>query len=252
MKGLDLAVSSFTDVKDHSYQMAILPWGATEPHNMHLPYLTDSILSHRIAVDAVVAAQTKGVNCMVLPPVNMGSQNPGQRDELFCIHTRYQTQYAILCDIVESLYYQGIDKLLIVNGHGGNNFKNMIRDLAVDKPAFTIATLEWYTIIDAKPYFDEVGDHAGELETSAMLYYHPEYVDMATAGAGAATGFAIESLKRGKVWIPRNWKQVSTDTGIGDPRAASAEKGRNYVQDVVVAMCEIIVDLSTKELYTTI
>lgn len=79
-KNLDLCISNLGTVRNNQYQMAILPWGATEPHNLHLPYLTDCILSHSIAVDAAVQlAADKGVNCMVLPPVAMGAQNPGHR-----------------------------------------------------------------------------------------------------------------------------------------------------------------------------
>ena len=51
-KEIDLSVSCYGSVKDLSYDVAILPWGATEPHNYHLPYLTDCILSHRTSVDA--------------------------------------------------------------------------------------------------------------------------------------------------------------------------------------------------------
>ena len=54
-KNLDLCISNLGTVRNNQYQMAILPWGATEPHNLHLPYLTDCILSHSIAVDAAVA-----------------------------------------------------------------------------------------------------------------------------------------------------------------------------------------------------
>lgn len=98
--------------------------GATEPHNLHLPYMTDCILSHDVAVSAALIAKQKyGVNCMVMPPIGMGSQNPGQRELPFCIHTRYETQKAILTDIVSSLYVQGIRKLVIINGHGGNTLK---------------------------------------------------------------------------------------------------------------------------------
>ena len=105
-KNLDLCISNLGTVRNNQYQMAILPWGATEPHNLHLPYLTDCILSHSIAVDAAVQlAADKGVNCMVLPPVAMGAQNPGQRDVAFCIHYRYETQKAILQDIVQALQH---------------------------------------------------------------------------------------------------------------------------------------------------
>lgn len=70
-KEIDLSVSCYGSVKDLSYDVAILPWGATEPHNYHLPYLTDCILSHRTSVDAAEKAFSEsGVRCMVLPPRN--------------------------------------------------------------------------------------------------------------------------------------------------------------------------------------
>ena len=134
---IDLSVSTYGVARQYKYDVAILPWGATEPHNFHLPYMTDCILSHAVAVDAAERALKEyGVRCMVLPPVMMGSQNPGQRDLPFCIHYHYETQFAILKDIVASLAHQGLRRLLIINGHGGNSFKQMIRDMEahLDRP----------------------------------------------------------------------------------------------------------------------
>ena len=140
---IDLCVSNLGATKGRKYSLAILPWGATEPHNYHLPYLTNCILSHDIAVDAAGKAFTEyGLLCMVLPPVSFGSQNPGQKELPFCIHSRYSTQVSILEDIIDSLERQGIRKMLIVNGHGGNSFKNMIRDLCDSHPDFTVASSE--------------------------------------------------------------------------------------------------------------
>ena len=96
-KELDLAVTCYGKVKPLKYDLVLLPWGATEPHNLHLPYLTDCILSHDIALDAAKLAKTHyGIRCMVMPYVTAGSQNPGQRELDFCIHYRYETQKAIL------------------------------------------------------------------------------------------------------------------------------------------------------------
>ena len=65
-KEVDLSVSCYGKVKDRKYDIVILPWGATEPHNLHLPYMTDCILSHDVAVDAALISKQKyGVNCMV-------------------------------------------------------------------------------------------------------------------------------------------------------------------------------------------
>ncbi|MBR6142277.1 MAG: creatininase family protein, partial [Bacteroidaceae bacterium] len=102
---IDLSVSAYGVTRPLDYDVVILPWGATEPHNLHLPYLTDAILSHDVAVDAAQRAfDDYGIRTMVLPPVAMGAQNPGQRDLKFCIHYRQDTQRAILADTVASLH----------------------------------------------------------------------------------------------------------------------------------------------------
>lgn len=243
---LDLSVSTYGIARQYDYSVVLLPWGATEPHNLHLPYMTDCILSHDIAVDA--AQQTferYGIRCMVMPPVNMGSQNPGQRELSFCVHARYETQKAILTDIVASLNHQGFRKLLIVNGHGGNTFKNMIRDLSVEYPHFVVATSEWFKLMPAKEFFDTPGDHADEVETSVMMHYHQELVNFDEAGAGEAKSFAIPALQEGRVWIPRAWNRVSVDTGIGDPSGSTAEKGRIFAEAVAAKYAEFIRDFAT-------
>ena len=245
MVNSDLAISCYGKVKNITYDLVLLPWGATEPHNQHLPYGTDCILSHAIALDAARQANEQHqVNCMVLPPVFMGAQNPGQRELTFCIHSRYETQKAILTDIVASLHHQGIRKMVIINGHGGNNFKNMIRDLAVDYPDFLLFTTEWFTIVPPANYFEEKDDHAGELETSVMLHYHPEWVEMEIAGTGESKPFALSSLNDKIAWTPRNWLRVSQDTGIGNPMKATAEKGKRYAAEVTRRLVRLLTEIA--------
>ena len=249
-KEVDLSVSCYGKVKGRMYDLVILPWGATEPHNLHLPYLTDCILSHDVAVEAaLLAKQRYGIHCMVMPAVTMGSQNPGQRELPFCIHTRYETQKAILTDIVASLYAQGFRKLVIVNGHGGNTFKSMIRDLSVDYPDFLIASSEWFTVLKAGDFFEDPGDHADELETSVMMYYHPELVNLQEAGKGDYKKFAIRSLNEKVAWIPRDWSKVSEDTGIGNPCKASAAKGERFAKAVAEKYAKLFEELVNREIY---
>jgi creatinine amidohydrolase len=230
----DLTTTTHGQIRGRKYDIILLPWGATEPHNLHLPYLTDCILSHDVAVDiANEVFRQYGIRCMVMPPVNMGAQNPGQREQPFCIHARYETQKAILSDIVASLYVQGFRKMLIVNGHGGNVFKPMIRDLLLDYPDFIIASSEWYKQANPKDFFENPGDHADEIETSVMMHYHPEWVNLDEAGEGKAKSFALKALQKGNVWIPRNWNEVTSDTGIGNPMKSSAEKGKRFINAVI-------------------
>ncbi len=248
--GSDLNVETWGRVRNREYTFAVLPWGATEPHNYHLPYLTDCYLAHRIAVDAVDKAKSNyGVQGIVLPPVFLGSQNPGQRELPFCLHGRYETQKAILTDVVASLSYQKIRTLVIVNAHGGNSFKNMIRDLAVDYPDMLIACCDWYTIEPQANYFENKDDHAGEMETSVMMHYYPELVDLSTAGRGESKTFRAESLNEKIAWLPRNWSKVSNDTGIGNPERSSAEKGKRYAEVVTDKIARLLDDLVNKNIY---
>lgn len=247
-KEIDLSVTNYGTVRPLAYDVAVLPWGTTEPHNLHLPYLTDSILAHDVAVDAAQRAlEEYGVRAMVLPSVSLGAQNPGQRDLKFCIHYRSATQAAVLTDIVASLHHQGIRKLLIVNGHGGNSFKGMIRDLAVDYPDFLILASNWFAVLPAKDWFDEPGDHADELETSAMMHYHPELVRLEDAGPGDARPFTLKSLNEKVAWIPRHWTLVTDDTGIGNPQLATAEKGRRFAEAVAEKYALLLKELTDVE-----
>ncbi len=240
----DLSKAIYGDVINVDYSIAILPWGAIEPHNYHLPYATDCILSQRISMDAAHLAAQSGINAMVLPPVTFGSQNPGQRELPFCIHGRYSTQFAILTDIVSSLHYQGIKKLLIVNGHGGNSFKNMIRDLAVDYPDFMLASCEWFKITNFEHLIENVGEHADEVETSVMMYYHPELVQLSKAGDGQSQSPRLKPLAEGVIWMPRNWSEISIDTGIGNPHMSSAQKGEDIVLPIINKLSQIMVDMA--------
>lgn len=245
---IDLSTSCFGVTKDISYDLVVQPWGAIEPHNLHLPYLTDSILSHDVAVDAARTAKERyGINVMVMPSVSLGSQNPGQRDLKFCVHARYETQKAILSDIVSSLHHQGMKRIIIINGHGGNSFKNMIRDLAVDFPDMLIACSEWYKVLPAKDYFENPGDHADELETSVMMHYHPELVNLEEAGEGKSGGFAQKNLVNGVAWVPRNWLKVSHDTGIGSPKKSSPDKGKKFAEAVASIYADLFYELTKNE-----
>lgn len=100
-------------------------------------------------------------------------------------------------------------------------------------------------MVDARSFFTEPGDHAGELETSMMLHYYPEYVKhQAAYGTGATRQFAISGLNNRSFWLPRNWQRVSEDTGIGNPQHASAEKGKLFAEAVSNVVAEFISDFA--------
>lgn len=247
----DITTAKWGEVRQlPRYDMAILPWGATEPHNMHLPYCTDMLTAQAVACSVAEAAAERGVYAMVLPGIPLGSQNPGQIQLPYCIHASQATQMAVLTDVVKSLRAQGIHRLVIMSGHGGNIFKGMIRDLMIEYPDMTIAHNEWFAIVPRQGYFEEkIDDHAGELETSVMMHYYPQLVRMDLAGDGESKNFAIEGLRNKVAWLPRDWARTTADTGVGNPKTASPEKGRRYMEAVLPLITDFIVDFATKDIY---
>jgi creatinine amidohydrolase len=230
-------------VKATSFEVAVLPWGATEAHNYHLPYATDNIQSDAIATDAARIAWERGARVTVLPCVPFGV-NTGQLDIPFCINMNPSTQAAVLADVVHALEVQGVRKLVIVNGHGGNDFRQMIRELQ-PKTAVFLSTVNWYKVVDPKPHFTDLGDHAGELETSVMLHIAPSLVrPLSGAGDGAERRSRLRGIREGWAWAPRQWTKVTADTGIGDPAAASAAKGARYADLVTNAIAGYLVELA--------
>lgn len=251
MIGIDLTITPWKTLKDNKYEVAIIPWGATEPHNLHLPYLTDCILAKEIAVRVVSnVAKDKAI---VLPEIAMGSQNPGQTTYPFCIHYTQETQKHILTDIVTSLEYQGITKIIIINGHMGNCFKPIVRDLKQTHPNTDIIVVNYLDIpeLPHSKYFDNEEDHAGEIETSGMMYFRPELVKLSDCGNGKAKGFSMSTLKRKIGWTPRDWTKETKDTGIGDPRLSTVEKGRAYFTDAISLISELLKEFLEKRPYVT-
>ncbi|MGB2959343.1 MAG: creatininase family protein [Bacteroidota bacterium] len=241
-----LASSPYKHVRDATYDLAVLPWAATEAHNYHLPYGTDIIETDRIASEAGRLASEKGARVVILPTVPFGV-NTGQMDIPLTINMNPGTQVSVLDDVATSLERQGIGKLLLLNGHGGNDFKQMIRELKLRHTLF-ICTANWYTCVDAKLFFKEPGDHAGEMETSLMMYLAPELVlPLSEAGSGGQRRMKIRAFQEGWAWTPREWLKVTTDTGTGDPRAASAEKGEKYFQAVTAKIADFLVEVASAD-----
>lgn len=242
MEPFILAQTNWKTLKDQQIDLAILPWGATEAHNYHLPYATDNYMVEKIAAEAARRAWEKGGKVIVLPAIPFGV-NTGQLDIKVNINLNPSTQLAILNDIADVLNRHGIYKFLILNGHGGNDFKQMIREIGFRFPKMFICGCNWYQAVN-NDIFESGGGHADEMETSMMQYIIPELVlPLSEAGEGKSKKFRIKALNEKWAWAERRWTRVTSDTGIGDPRKATPEKGKKCFDDVVTKTGDFIFDL---------
>ncbi len=239
-----LAEANWKTVRDADYKVAVLPWGATEAHNYHLPYATDNIQADFVAHQAGKLAFEQGTNVLILPCIPFGI-NTGQLDVKFCMNILPSTQMAILKDVIDVLGRHGIEKLVILNGHGGNNFKNMIREMSHMFPDIFVTWVNWYKIVDWTKYFDEPGDHAGEMETSAIMHIRPDLVrPLGEAGPGQAKTIRISGFKEGWATSQRRWTKVTADTGVGDPKLATAAKGEAYLEAITHKLSRFLIELT--------
>lgn len=244
MRPYILAETNWKYIKDASVEIAILPWGACEAHNYHLPYGTDIIESEHIAAEAGRLAWEQGAKIIVLPTVPFGV-NTGQFDVKLDMNMSPSTQLLVLNDLVEVLNRQGIHKLIILNSHGGNDFKQMIRELGLRFPNMFITTCNWFQALDQAKFFENKDDHAGEMETSLMLYLRPDLVlPLSEAGDGAAKKFRFTAIREGWAWAERKWTQVTASTGVGDPRKATREKGEQYFKAVTEKVAQFFVEVA--------
>jgi creatinine amidohydrolase len=224
--------------------VAVLPWGATEAHNWHLPYGTDVIETTYVAERAAAIAFERGARIAVLPTIPFGNDEQ-QLDQACTISFTTPTAIAILDDVARSLARQKIDRLVIVNAHGGNQFQPLVRD-AQSRHQILIVVANFYEMAPGAKgeIFEQPGDHADEMETSLLLHLKPDVVELPQAGPGSRAPFEIKSLQQPGVWTPRPWSKSHPDTGSGDPSRATAEKGDRYFSAVTAALADLLVELA--------
>jgi creatinine amidohydrolase len=243
-----LAELSYRDLKERTPQVAVLPFGATEPHNLHLPYATDNIEADLIGSAICEAAHHRGASVVCLPTVPYGTES-NQQAFPFAMNLQPSTVLAILRDLVESLDRTGVHKCLILNSHGGNEFKGHLREL-FGRTRVQLFLCDWFTVARDRYHdiFTHADDHAGEMETSLLLHIRPDLVRLADADAGTMRTIRFEAVRQGWVKITRPWHLLTTNSGAGDPRLATAEKGRQWLEILVPRLADFLVELSAAPL----
>jgi len=237
--------ANYRQLLDRRPNLAVLPWGAVEAHNYHLPHGTDNAQVSALAEQAATLADKAGARVVVLPTIPVGNDEMQLDGQVATLSFTTRTMGLILDDIVRSLVRQGIDRLLLINGHGGNEFRPLIRDVQNRYPV-VIVLVDWWGLCpeQLQATYTHRGDHAGEMETSLMLHLHPDWVVMDQAGDGATVDYDVHGLKQPGVWTPRIWRLVHPDTGCGDPAQATAEKGRTHLEYIARALSELMVNIS--------
>ncbi len=247
-----IAETNWKHVKDCKYEVAVLPMGATEAHNYHLPYGTDSYQNEYICAEAGRIAWERGAKVAILPNMPFGVQT-GQLEIPFCINMNPSTQMRVLDDVISCLEDVGVPKFVVLNGHGGNDFRQMLRELQAKHSRIFLSTVSWFQVHSGQGIFTIVGDHADERETSMMLQLHPDLVlPKSHWGPGTNKLSTLQAVREKWAWAQRDWLKAQPDTGSGDPQHSTAEKGAQYLDSVCTKLAGYFVELAAadvKKLY---
>lgn len=249
-----LAETNFAHVKQCRYDVAVLPMGATEPHNLHLPYSTDTLQVETLGQQVCEAAWGRDAKVVLLPTIPYGTETNMAKCPL-AMNVNPSTLGYVIGDIVESLAGHGVHKLLILNGHGGNEFKPLVRELMTKTPVH-LFLCDWFRGLSAdiqRELFDDPGDHAGATETSLGLAYFDQLVRKNSDGSLAADegqqkASRFEAINRGWVGISRRWDLLTTNTGCGNPHEATGEKGERLMEVMVQRLSQFLVELAGSDI----
>jgi creatinine amidohydrolase len=238
---MHLSDATWTDVRDADADLALLPVGSTEQHGPHAPLGTDAFHAETVAEagadrhdDAVAVAPTI--------PVGVAEEHRGFDGTLWVSPDTFRRYVR---DVVGSLANHGMDRVVVVNGHGGN----------VPALGEVTATISRHDDAYAVPFtwFEAVGDrssemgHGGPLETALLRATHPELVredriDEARAGASEGWGDWVSSTN-----LAHDSAEFTENGVVGDPGAGDAELGDELLERAAGALDRLLTAVSDRD-----
>jgi creatinine amidohydrolase len=250
MQPFVLSEQTYAAIRQTKWDAAVLPFGATEPHNLHMPYGTDNYQVDEIGRRACAFAWERGARVLLLPAIPFGvNTNHLQVPSGLAISLMPTTLLKILGDVCESLEAYGVRKLLLLNGHGGNELKPFMRELHNQTKVF-LCLCDWFRMVsdEVRKICENPGEHADELETSLGMAFFPQLLDRAIPGSGVMRAVRFEAVRKGWISITRPWHLLTSDTGVGDPGKSSAEKGRAIMAVIEERLGGFLVELAKAEM----
>jgi len=244
LKEWDLARTNMQRLYANKPEVAVIPTAAIEPHNRHLPIGQDMLHTSYIADQCCKIAWEKTQKVIGLPALPYGI-DCNLMDFPMAIHISQKTLDSIVNDLIVSLQHYGIQKIVILNGHGGNDFTPLIRQVQCDLDVH-LFQCDWWKVglehYDA--IFEMPEDHAGEMETSVALAIYPELVEMDKAAEISVRPFRFDALKKGWVKTSRRFNKLNDHCATADPSKASAEKGEKYLELVIGRISQFLIELA--------
>jgi creatinine amidohydrolase len=248
-----LELCKWTDFSKLSNRIVVLPLGSLEQHGPHLPVFTDSLIISHIA-DRVEELRSEQIAML---PVQWLGHSPHHR-RFGCISLDFDPYVQMIRGLCASAIRLGMRKILLLNGHGGNDTPckaaqrllkseyEHLEDLYIVYAAYWNLAAEQFTAIRSSP-IGGMG-HACEMETSILLVKNPELVDATKAkrgGPGPEMGYRIiDMLKPPPFSLINEFDEISENGVIGMPEFATAEKGERFLEAAAQSVVSLLDEMA--------
>ena len=224
--------------------LVIVPTGQVEEHGPHLPLNTDCVIAERAAAEcATRLGADRSVILMDLIPYGYSGKTmtrwPGT------MQVRMDTVRDYLYDVCTSLVDMGVKKLAIFNNHGHHValFELVVRMIADSRSVAPVVLVPLHLALGSGKLENVLKGgpgsscHAGEIETSLMLYLAPKHVDLSKAKDNPLQDAGWPS--KGAFWS--TWERQPTKNGVyGTPTVARAETGKQIFEVIVESACDFL------------
>ncbi len=247
----DLTTEEFASL-DAGRAVALLPVCAVEQHGPHLPVRVDAAINAGILARALELLSAD-LQLLVLPPQNVGKSNehsafPGT----LSIH--YETLGRLWFDLAESVHRSGCRKIIFFNSHGGQPqlIDIVCRELRVRLNMLAVNGA-WFNLLRMDDLFDaeelQYGIHGGAVETSIMLYLHPDLVRMDRARNFVSRASALEEQSavlrvEGATGIGWQTQDLNHAGACGDATRANALLGKELVERAARGLAALVADVA--------
>jgi creatinine amidohydrolase len=241
---MHLAEATWTDADDLETDLALLPTGSTEQHGPHAPMGTDALSAETIASEAAEAYDGEVV---VAPTVNVGISEE-HRHFTGSLWVSEDTFRSYVRETVASLASHGWNRVVVVNGHGGNThaLREVCGAITRHDDAFTVPWT-WFDALDFADYGIDLG-HGGQAETAFVQAVRPDLIhEERFEDAAAGSGDAFGEFKQGTN-LAYDFAEFSESGNLGDPGAGDADLGEQLLSDATESLVALLETVETRDL----
>jgi creatinine amidohydrolase len=238
---MHLRETAWPDADASDATLAVLPVGSTEQHGPHAPLGTDVLTAEAVAQ---AGADGHDEDVVLAPPIPVGVAEE-HRHFAGTLWVSEDTFRAYVRETIESLASHGWNRVVVVNGHGGNvaPLRELCARLTRDGTAYAVP-FTWFDAVD--PEDVEMG-HGGPVETSLLRHIHPELVDESQFEAAAEDGTDAWGEWQSGTNLAYDTAEFSANGTVGDPGESSAEVGEQLLMAASEALRDLLTAVGERE-----